>query len=127
MIHSDVLGPVTPTTVGGSKYVLTFTDDCTRKSWVYFLRQKSEVFEKFKEFKALLKTQKGACIKKLRSDGGGEYISNKFQNYLKKHEIEIATTPPYSPQMNGVAERLNRTLLNKARCMIKGKKVHKKF
>ena len=75
IVHSDLCGPMKTTSLAGSHYVLTFIDDYTRKTWVYFLKQKSEVFEKFCHFKALVENQSGQHIKILRTDRGGEYMS----------------------------------------------------
>jgi transposase InsO family protein len=60
------------------RYFLTFIDDASRKVWVYFLTDKSEVFQKFKVFKAAVEKQSGLKIKELRSDSGGEYTSRTF-------------------------------------------------
>jgi len=73
--------------IGGSCYFLTFIDDYSRKTWVYFLKQKSETFAKFKEFKALVENQSDRQIKVLRSDRGGEYYSKAFHEYCKQHGI----------------------------------------
>jgi hypothetical protein len=67
--------------LGGSIYFLTFIDDYSTKTWVYFLKHKSETCDKFKEFKALVEKQSGIFIKILRSDRGGEYKSNEFLEY----------------------------------------------
>jgi hypothetical protein len=72
LVHSDVFGPVTVPSLGGSLYYVSFIDDFSRKTWIYFLRKKSEVFEKFKEFKALVENQTDKKIKVLRTDNGGE-------------------------------------------------------
>ena len=57
LVHSDVMGPFKTPSIGGSRYALTFIDDYGRRIWVYFLQKKDEVFQKFKEFKALLKNK----------------------------------------------------------------------
>jgi len=75
-----------------------------------FIKQKSEVFEKFKEYHAKVTNMTGKKLKRLRSDNGGEYLSAKFQEYLKAHGTKHEVTTPYTPQQNGVSERLNRTL-----------------
>ena len=75
IIHSDLCGPMKITLVSGNNYMLTFIDDFTRKTCVYFLKYKSEVFEKFCNFKALVENQSGQHVKVLRTDRGGEYIS----------------------------------------------------
>lgn len=120
LIHSDILGPMNSCSWGGARFVLTFTDDYSRKSWVYLLRNKSEVRSIFIQFKALVEKQSGYPLKCLRSDGGGEYCNNKFAIYLKGEGIVHQVTVPYTPQQNGVSERFNRTLMEKARCMLQG-------
>ena len=75
IVHSDLCGPMQTPSLVGSHYMLTFIDDYTRETWVYFLKLKSEVFEKFCHFKALVENQSGQHIKVLRTDRGGEYIS----------------------------------------------------
>jgi hypothetical protein len=117
LVHTDVCGPL-PTSIGGSRYYVSFTDDCSRFTHLYFIRQKSEVFEKFKEYKLVVEKQTGKIIKTLHSDGGGEYISKSFQSFLINNGITRKITSPYSPQQNGIAERLNRTLIERARTMI---------
>jgi hypothetical protein len=110
LVHSDVCGPMSVASLGGARYFVTFTDDYTRYSSVYFLRQKSEVFSKFKEFAAEVTNATGLKIKTLRTDNGGEYTSNEFELFLKENGIRHEVTAPYTPQQNGVSERLNRTI-----------------
>lgn len=110
MVHSDVCGPMSVASLGGARYFVTFVDDYTRYSTVYFLRQKSEVFGKFKEFAAEVENVTGLEIKTLRTDNGGEYTSAEFELFLKENGIRHKVTAPYTPQQNGVAERLNRTI-----------------
>jgi len=73
LVHIDVFGPVTVPSLSGSLYYVSFIDDFSRKTWIYFLRKKSEVFEKFKEFKALVENQTDKKIKVLRTDNDGEF------------------------------------------------------
>jgi hypothetical protein len=73
LIHSDVCGSMTSTSLSGYVYYVSFIDYYSRKTWVYFLKSKDEVFGKFKEFKALIETERK--IKILRPDNGGEYTS----------------------------------------------------
>jgi transposase InsO family protein len=127
VIHSDVCGPITPIALGGYRYFVTFTDDYSRFTWVTLIKHKDEVFSLFKNLYNELKTQKGVKIKKLVSDGGGEYISRVFENYLLKKGIESEFTPKNTPQMNGVAERLNRTLMNIVRSMLKGNNLNSRL
>ena len=82
LVHSDVCGPMRTTSMGGGRYFLTFIDDFSRKLWVYVLKSKREVFEKFVEWKALVERQSEHKIKVFRSDNGGEYISKRFDDFL---------------------------------------------
>lgn len=118
LIHTDVCGPIEVLSLGGARYFVTFIDDCSRKTYIYFLRTKDEVFEKFKCFKALAENETGKKIKVLRSDNGGEYVNFAFQKYLESSGIAHQTTVPYCSQQNGVAERANRTIMDKARCLL---------
>lgn len=117
-VHSDVCGPMATASIGGSKYFATFIDDYSRCVAVYFMRQKNEVFERFKEFEKLVTNDTGTTIGVLRSDNGGEYISSEFESYLKFKGIRHELTAPHTPQQNGVAERMNRTLMESARSMM---------
>ncbi|GJT71682.1 retrovirus-related pol polyprotein from transposon TNT 1-94, partial [Tanacetum coccineum] len=74
--------------------------------------------ETFKVFKNEVENQLGKTIKAIRSDRGGEYISQEFKDYLKANGIVQQLTPPYTPQHNGVSERRNRTLLDMVRSMM---------
>ena len=107
LIHSDVCGPMRVMARGGYYYFITFTDDFSRYGYVYLMRNKSDSFEKFKEYKAEVEKQigGGTSIKILRSDRGGEYLSTEFKEYLKECGIVSQLTPPGTPQWNGVSER----------------------
>ena len=104
--------------LGGGEYFLTFTDDKSRYTWVYVLKSKDQVFERFLEWKALVERQSKHKLKALRTDNGGEYTSNAFEKYLRDEGIRHERTVPKTPQQNGVAERLNRTLVESARSML---------
>eukprot|EP00253_Pinus_taeda_P009530 PITA_09530 len=121
IIHSDLCGPMQAASLAGSQYFLTFIDDFTRKTWVYFLKNKSEVFEKFRNFKALVENQSGLHIKVLRTDRGGEYISKEFLRFCRENGIHKQFTRRYTPQQNGVVERKHRTIMDMARSMLKAK------
>ena len=118
LIHSDVCGPMSTHAIGGYSYFITFTDDFSRYGYVYLMKYKSEAFEKFREYKNEVENQTGKSIKTLRSDRGGEYLSTEFTQFLKDHGILSQWTPPYTPQLNGVSERRNRTLLDMVRSMM---------
>ena len=94
LIHIDVCGPLSIPARGGYKYFITFTDDFSRYGYVYLLKHKSESFEKFKIFKNEVQNQLGKSIKALRSDRGGEYLSQEFDHHLKECGIVSQLTPP---------------------------------
>ncbi|GJU55167.1 putative RNA-directed DNA polymerase [Tanacetum coccineum] len=118
IIHTDVCGPLRHVSRQGASYFITFTDDYSRYGYVYLLKHKHEVFETFKVFKNEVENQLGKTIKAIRSDRGGEYISQEFKDYLKANKIVQQLTPPCTPQHNGVSERRNRTLLDMVRSMM---------
>ena len=97
LIHSDVFGPVPVPSLGESVYYVSFIDDFLRNIWIYFLLKKSEVFAKFKEFKALVENHSEKKIKVLRTDNGGEFCGNEFKDFCKKCGIERKNTTPYTP------------------------------
>ncbi len=96
MIHFDVWTTKIES-IGGCKYYVSFIDNHTRKVWVYFMKHKGEVFKHFLNFKAMVEKEKGVSIKCLRSDGGGEYFSKEFSEYLKEHGIQRKYSCSYSP------------------------------
>ncbi|KAJ9558748.1 hypothetical protein OSB04_013362 [Centaurea solstitialis] len=118
IIHTDVCGPFSHVARGGYRYFITFTNDFSRYGYVYLMRHKSETFEKFKEYQNEVQNLLDKRIKFLRSDRGGEYLSDEFDNHLMECGIVSQLTPPYTPQMNGVSERRNRTLLDMVRTMM---------
>ena len=87
LIHTDVCGPIKLSSLGKSNYFLLFMNDFSRKTWVHFLKEKSEVFENFKKFKALVEKESGLMIKAMRSNRGGEFTSNRFQKYCEDYGI----------------------------------------
>jgi hypothetical protein len=87
VVHSDVWGLTKTTSMGGCRYYVSFIDDHARKVWVYFVKEKNEVFTHFQNFRMMAKKQTRLQVKCLRSDGGGGYFSNEFTTYLKMHGI----------------------------------------
>jgi transposase InsO family protein len=118
LVHSDVCGPMSVASITGSMYYVSFIDDFSRKTWIYFLKTKDEVFSRFQEFKALVENQTRKKIKVLRSDNGGEYTSKEFEGFCKEAGIKRELIVSYNPQHNGVAERKNRSIIGAAKAMI---------
>ena len=145
LIHTDVCGPIEPVAWQGSKYFVTFIDDYTHFTVVYLLEKKSEVLDKFKQYAVMAETQFQskiseyllgsnmrehiikASIVRVKSDNGGEYTSNAFIEFCEERGIQLNPTIPYNSELNAVAERMNRTLMEKARTMIIAGKMEKRF
>lgn len=113
-----------------AKYLVTFINDFSRYTVANLIASKSEAFEKFVEYKALMEnqTKKKNQVYSNRQRGG-EYINKKF-TYLCRNAGIIHTgvsTAPYSPQQNGLTERMNRTLMERARSMIARNNVDKQW
>lgn len=127
LVHADICGPIKPESNSNKRYILSFIDDFTRKTWIYFLHEKSEAFSMFRNFKAHVEKEIGAYIASLRTDRGGEFTSNEFVEFCKNQGISRQLTAAYTPQQNGVAERKNRTIMNMVRSMLAEKQVPKMF
>ena len=118
LVHTDVCGPMSIQVRGGYEYFVTFTDDYSRYGFFYLMFQKSETFDKFREYKAEAEKHLGIHIKQLQSDQGSEYLYGEFKFYLTQEGIVSQLSAPRTPQQNGVAERRNRTLLDMVRSML---------
>jgi len=127
LIHSDLHGPLKVQTPEGFKYWVTFIDDATRYCSIALLKNKSDVFTAFKQFKSLVETQLGHKIKILRDDKGGEYMSTEFDKYLTAAGIARQHTVRNTPHQNGVAERFNRTIAEAAISLLSEAKLPQSF
>jgi hypothetical protein len=121
LIQSDLMGPFPHPSINKVRFFLIFVDDFSHFTWIYFLRQKSEVFQHLKYFKALVETQFGNKIKVLQNDNGGEYVNHDIHNIFHEAGIQLQHIVPYIPQQNGVAKRKNRSLKEMASCMLHAK------
>lgn len=122
-IHSDLCGPFQVTTPSGNRFFATFKDDYSSWCSTRLLKNKSELASALQEFVVQVKNQTGRGVKIIRSDNGGEYLSNDLRSWLAEKGIQHERSTPYTPQQNGVAERMNRTIVEAARSMLHGKKV----
>jgi hypothetical protein len=118
LVHSDLCEMNGVLTKGGKRYFMTFIDDCTRFCYVYLLKTKDEALNFLKAYKAEAENQLERKIKRLRSDRGGKYFANTFDEFCVEHGIVHERTPPYSPQSNGIAERKKRTLTELVNAML---------
>ena len=127
IIHSDLAGPLKPSS-NGSVYYITLIDDFTGYVYVKGLANKTsmEVYQSFKIYEAGMERVFGERIKILRTDGGTEY-QGILTGYLAQRGIIHQVTTPYTPQLNGVAERWNRTLKNMTAAMLIDAKMDTSF
>uniref|UniRef100_A0AAV1UES9 Polyprotein n=1 Tax=Peronospora matthiolae TaxID=2874970 RepID=A0AAV1UES9_9STRA len=127
VVCSDVLGPITPASKSGFSYAVTFIMMKSRYVTVYPSQKKSDVASAFKRFYQDIKTASGTKIKVLRSDNGGEYRNETMNKFCKAKFIKQEFTVPYNPEQNGMAERMNPTLVEMTRCMIKESGLDKSY
>ncbi|CAI7834799.1 unnamed protein product [Closterium sp. NIES-53] len=114
----DVVGPL-KLGAAGAEYFLTIVDVYTRITWVYVLSKKSDVAETVKtDWLPMVERQQDRQVKAIRTDRGGEFLSKEFSLWLKKNGIRHSLTMPYSPAMNGIAGRANRTITETARGLL---------
>jgi hypothetical protein len=118
IVHLDVCGQMIATSVSRYVYYVSFIDDCSHKTWIYFLKGKNEVSNKFKEFKDLVENLSEKKIKIFRSDNGREFTSGEFKTFCKEVGIKRKISTPYNSQQNGVVERKNRTIMEVVKAMI---------
>jgi hypothetical protein len=116
LIHSD-LKSFEVESYHKYKYAIVYYDDFTSMAWVVCLRSKDQAFAATKQFVSYVRTQYNAFIKGWRSDAGSKFMSKAFRDYLKDNGIHIHQSAPYAHQQNSHAERLIRTLMDKAQAM----------
>ncbi|CAI7912397.1 unnamed protein product [Closterium sp. NIES-53] len=114
----DVVGPL-KLGAAGAEYFLTIVDVYTRMTWVYVLSKKSDVAETVKtDWLPMVERQQDRLVKAIRTNQGGQFMSKEFSLWLKKNDIRHSLTMPYSPAMNGIAKRVNRTITETARGLL---------
>ena len=127
LVHSDVCGPISPSTINDSRYIVTFIDDFTHYARIYLTDTKSDVLNCFKLYEAFATALTGERIAYLRCDNGGEYKSTAFAAFTNEKGITVQYTAPYTSQQNGVAERFNRSLVEKLCAVLYDSKLEKSF
>ena len=117
LIHIDLWGKYYVASIHGNCYYLLIVDDSTRYITTEFIKEKSDAAQKVKYYLAQLishdRKPKAICI-----DQGKEFLNNYLTDWCHDHGIEVQMTVPYSPSQNGVAERMNRTLVEIAQAMM---------
>jgi len=104
--------------IRGSKYYVTFTDDKTRYKWTLLMKKKGDFETVFYSWKQRVENESQQKLHRFRTDGGGEYTSNSLLHSLFKAGIKHEKTPAYTPKINGILERLNRTLVEATKAML---------
>jgi len=127
IVHTDLNGPHNTTGNNGENYFLTFIDDYSKAARVYTLKSKTEVYECFVEYINTVENITSKKIKKLRCDNGKEYINKDIFRLAREKGIVIDPCPPYVHQLNGTAERYNRSIMDTARCLLSEARVNKRF
>ena len=127
LVHSDVWGPSPVVSLTGFRYFVTFIDDYSRTTWLYLMKNRSELFSHFCIFCAEIHTQFHVYVQNLRSDNAKEYVSEQFQSFMLQHGILHQTSCVDTPTQNGVVERKNRHLLETARTLLFQTHVPKHF
>lgn len=126
IIHSDMIGPFPPS-LTGKRFCVTFTDEATRYTKVYLMNLKSELLACFKEYLAHVSLIDDFTVRTLHSDHAAEYTSKAMSNFCSSQRIRLQTSPPYTPERNGHAERLGRTLQESARAMLRASDLDNKY
>jgi Integrase core domain/GAG-pre-integrase domain len=124
-VYSDVWGPARHTTINKKSYYISFIDDYSRESVIYLMGKKDEAFAKYKLYDGMMLCQRDVHIKSHVSDRGGEYTSKEFEGHLARQGTKHRMTVHDTPEQNGVAERLNRTLVDPTRTMLLESKLPK--
>ena len=115
LIHCDIWGPYRVKTSCGASYFLTIVDDASGGTWVYLMKEKSEVEMLLKGFIAMTKNQFEKGVKVVRSDNGLEFKSSSMETFYFENGIVHQTSCIDTPQQNGRVERNHRHVLNVAR------------
>jgi histone deacetylase 1/2 len=126
-VFMDLSGRINPPTFGKKEYYFKITDFYTRYRHVYLLSKKSETFSFFVQYYNEVTNHHSANIKTVIFDGGGEFNSNEFLNFLKEKGVTVQVTAPHTPQQNSVAERGNRSTSEKTRCLLKQAKLPSEY
>ena len=113
--------------VNGAKWFISFIDDCTRVTWIYLLKEKSEVSQVIPKFCKMVSNQFGVSIRKFHSDNARDYFNHNLNSFFDQEGIIHESSCVDTPQQNGVAERKNRHLLNVTRSLLFQMHVPKHF
>lgn len=118
VVFSDICGPISPSTLSRYRYFATFLDSYSRWVDIALLRTRDEVLDAFKKWLIKEQNQTGKKLKRFHSDNALEYLSLSFKEFLNDIGAIHTNSAPRTPEQNGTAERINRTLINKVRAAL---------
>jgi hypothetical protein len=127
LVHTNLCRKARTQNLKGESYFMLLIDDYTRMTWVTFLKEKPDAFEKFKSFKGLIENETDLKIKRLRSNKGGEFTSYEFEEFCENHGIKSHFSSARAPRKNGVVERKNKKLQEMAKTMLNESKLPDTF
>jgi transposase InsO family protein len=112
-LSADVVGPISPASLGGSRYFLTVVDTASRYAWIRILKVKSQAEDELKKVVNQVENKLERKVKRIITDGGGEFVNQSMAQWLGDKGISHLITTRNTPQNNGTAERMNRTIMEK--------------
>ena len=127
IVHIDLCGSIGVESYTGEKFFILFVDEYSRMMTIMYLREKLKAFEKFKWYLARVEKETGKILKYLRSNRGGEFISNEFNNFCIERGIKRQILAPRTPEQNGLVERRNRSIMDFARTLMIEKNIPIKY
>lgn len=127
LLHLDLWGPAPVKGQNGERYYLSITDDFSRKITIYPLKSKAETFSVFLNHVTRAERFLDTKLKAIQTDNGGEFVNSQFQKYARETGVRHSFTDIYSPEMNGIAERVNQTIGNTLRTILSSSCVPKVF
>ena len=118
VIHADLCGPMQIEDFRGHRFTCLLVCAKSRFKWITLLKKKDEAAQIFVNWKVKAERQFDCKVKRLHTDGGGEWLGHEFQHWLANEGIDHVTTQPYSSEMNGTAEVYNRVTVHSASAML---------
>ena len=112
---------------GGVKYFLTFIDDYSKFARIFCINNKSETASCFIDYVNFVENQFNKKVKKLQCDNGRKYVNKEILNFVKYKGIQLLPYPPYVHELNGVAERYNRSAIDIGRCLMREARINRKI
>ena len=121
LVHGDLCGPISPSTLAGNAYFLLLVNDMSRYMWLTLLRSKADAPAAIMTFQACVERETGKKLKVLRTDNGGEFTSVEFGEYCAGEGVQRHYSAPYAPQQNGVVERRNQMVVAMTRSILRAR------